>query len=673
MRIHARMEDVVAGDVVINMTGLPEDQIEGTPVLVIMLRLRSQSLGFDPVTASLADGSTCVEWFVRSLRRQRDDVWVVLASPDVLAFEFEARLQEILGVTVQKTRYSHPVAMLEEVMRGRKEAVVAVIPLAACVCPHDMVFRVWERHREGNRMVTFVSGIPRTAAPIVLDKRVLGSLIGLGAQHFDASLHDSIQLMIAAEEQCPGTVIGRGQVGDLSFPEEYRVRADELPAEVRLEGEDDLKRLGLLLQEETYSGDAGVVESGVNRLRGWRQHRMDLRARSVHRWMNLVREGSATHARDAHCKPLKVLFASACSAYTGAEESLLHLVRFLDRGAVAPLSLISLEGKLTNELRRHGVGVECPNFDFSRPNTDSFIYGLAALRKLRPSILHCNGPVGTPLINAAKAIDLPIVQHVRLHDFSALQDQVIQADALICVSDFVFKRLRALEIEEKRIYRVYNPIDLARFRPRCLDKGQARRACGLPEPAEIILLVSRISPEKRIETGIRAFQEVHRNRSSSLLVIVGEDFGEVLYSDSLKQMVRELGLKDHVRFAGFVHDIRLVMAAADVLMLCSVNEPLARCTLEAMAMGVPVVAANSGGTPEIVVDGETGFLVPPGSPLATAQAVLNVLLGREHLEPMIEAARRKVEGQHAPETHARTIMDIYERVVAESSRRCLQA
>jgi glycosyltransferase involved in cell wall biosynthesis len=96
-----------------------------------------------------------------------------------------------------------------------------------------------------------------------------------------------------------------------------------------------------------------------------------------------------------------------------------------------------------------------------------------------------------------------------------------------------------------------------------------------------------------------------------------------------------------VEFAGFVPDVRQRLAQADVLVMPSLSEGLGVAVLEAMAMGKPVVASNTGGLPEAVADGETGLLVPPGNAEALAGALLALLEDPDRAQAMGKAGRRR--------------------------------
>lgn len=172
---------------------------------------------------------------------------------------------------------------------------------------------------------------------------------------------------------------------------------------------------------------------------------------------------------------------------------------------------------------------------------------------------------------------------------------------------------------------------------------------------------------------LQASVSVKRAIPAFRLVFVGESHTKAEWYDSVREQVDDLGLSDCVTFMGFQPDIRQIESAADVFVLCSDREGLGQSVIEAMAMGLPVIATDAGGTPEILRDGLTGFVVPGGDAEALASRVCQVLTDQGIRERLAKAARTFVEVELDANLSAARTMEVYETVVARrfATRLCI--
>ncbi len=175
-----------------------------------------------------------------------------------------------------------------------------------------------------------------------------------------------------------------------------------------------------------------------------------------------------------------------------------------------------------------------------------------------------------------------------------------------------------------RVATVYNGIDPAPFD--AIEDGQVERLRKklAPEGMPLIGVFSRLAPWK----GQHVLIEALRHAPEAHALLVGEAlFGEeARYAEALRRQVRRLGLTDRVHFLGFRDDVPQLMRAVDVVVHTSTApEPFGRVIVEGMLAEKPVVAARAGGALEIVEDGATGLLVPPGAPRLLAGALQKLL------------------------------------------------
>lgn len=184
------------------------------------------------------------------------------------------------------------------------------------------------------------------------------------------------------------------------------------------------------------------------------------------------------------------------------------------------------------------------------------------------------------------------------------------------------------------------------------------RPTGVPVGAPILLHVGRLAPVKGQRELIEALPRL--GHDAAVAVLVGKDLETAgAYERELESLAAAVGVRDRVVLAGYRSDVAALLAAADVFVLPSRVEGLPLTVLEAMAAARPVVATRVGGTPEAVVDGETGLLVPPGDVEALA-AALDSLLGDSDLARRLgEAGRRRVEERFTSAAMNEQVLDSY--------------
>ncbi len=189
----------------------------------------------------------------------------------------------------------------------------------------------------------------------------------------------------------------------------------------------------------------------------------------------------------------------------------------------------------------------------------------------------------------------------------------------------------------RRLHVVYNGIDAGQ-RPKPTQRLAARQALGLARDAFVVGTVGRLDPVKNLPLLLRAHRLLLDQHPQARLVIVGDGpEREALHAD-----VQALGLGDSVLFTGYRADVRAVMPAFDAYANSSTYEGVSLTILEAMAAALPVVATEVGGNPEVVIDHETGRLVP-GQARAFASALLEMARNPLGRYTMGEAGRWRVK------------------------------
>lgn len=226
-----------------------------------------------------------------------------------------------------------------------------------------------------------------------------------------------------------------------------------------------------------------------------------------------------------------------------------------------------------------------------------------------------------------------------------------QSDAVTAVSDSLAASARdAFALEN--VQRIYNFVDPAVMR-RAPNPTMRARFAVPDEP--LILHVSNFRAVKNVLDVVRVFDQITRRRSAVLLMC-----GDGPEAGPAQALVRAMGLEERVHFIGVQDDMADVLSLADLFLLPSAYESFGLGALEAMACGVPVICSRVGGLPEVVLEGETGFLRPPGDVAGMAEAALGALEPDTHARLAHQARRHAVT-----KFSARRIIRHYEALYAE--------
>jgi len=283
------------------------------------------------------------------------------------------------------------------------------------------------------------------------------------------------------------------------------------------------------------------------------------------------------------------------------------------------------------------------------------------------ALVHTNTSVTLGGAAAARVAGVPHVWHVResYDDFARLwpllRRLLLTADALPCVSSAV-----AAQFAGAPAARVLH--DGLALAPRRVERAAARAALGLGDEAFVVAVAGRLSAWKGQDVLVRALADrsLGAGRPAAHLLLAGDAWpGEEARVDALRTLAARHGVADRVHLPGFRDDIDAVYGAADVVAVPSTRpDPLPNAALEAAAAGCCVVASAHGGLPEIVREGETGMLVPPGDPRALAAALASLRDDPARRERLGAAAAADVGARFSSQRMVARIQALYEGLVS---------
>jgi glycosyltransferase involved in cell wall biosynthesis len=231
------------------------------------------------------------------------------------------------------------------------------------------------------------------------------------------------------------------------------------------------------------------------------------------------------------------------------------------------------------------------------------------------------------------------------------------------MTDEIGTHYRERGVRARRFVTIYDGIDVSRF---ATGGGAAvRRELGIPATAPCVGIVGHVQRWKGQLLVADAVARARRHVPGLRCLVVGgvHRLGAE-YAERLKERIAAPDLAGHVMVTGARRDVAACMDAMDVVIHASDREPFGRVVLEAMAAGRPVIAPREGGPLEIVVDGETGLLVPPRDADALAGAIVSLVNDPARRTAMARAARARVTAVFDIHQHMRAVEAVFEDVLS---------
>lgn len=287
-------------------------------------------------------------------------------------------------------------------------------------------------------------------------------------------------------------------------------------------------------------------------------------------------------------------------------------------------------------------------------------------------LIHLNNNVESQLsgLLGAKLSNVPCVAHNRSFQRPqrALRWHFKLVDHHIAISTAVRDNLLELGAPEHRVAVVHDAVNVEEIRSEA-RRSAPREEFGITDDQLVFGLFGRVVPWKGTLEFVRAAVEVLTEEPAARAFVVGDaSDGDPEYFDEVRGLAGESGVSDRFEFPGYRDDVPALMDAMDVVVHAStVPEPFGMVLIEAMALEKPVVATRGGGPDDIVVDGETGVLVPPRSPSSLTDSVLRLLRSPETRAAMGRRGAARVDRKFTSQRYARDTMEIYDHLLGRTS------
>ena len=280
-------------------------------------------------------------------------------------------------------------------------------------------------------------------------------------------------------------------------------------------------------------------------------------------------------------------------------------------------------------------------------SSDVLTYAMSMIRRV-PIMSTAHGWIGnSPKQRAMVALDKRVLRYF---------------DRVIAVSTKIQQDLIDARVPAARINLLHNAIVLANYR-RNGASGSLESLVGKALPRPVIVSIGRLSPEKGHADLVEALRLVAARGRHVSTVLAGDGPAR---ADIIRQ-IQAAGLEQWVHLPGYVNEPARLLQDADLMALPSHTEGLPNAALEALAMEVPVLATNVGGTPEVVFDNETGKLVPARSPESLAAGILDFLDDTAKWKRWADQGRRMVEAQFDFNVRTKRLEALYTEIASQRS------
>lgn len=361
----------------------------------------------------------------------------------------------------------------------------------------------------------------------------------------------------------------------------------------------------------------------------------------------------------------KILFLFVHLNYGGAEVGLLTTLKNIDRERF-DCEILSIEKK-----GAIGVEIEKLGFKVGYLNSSARLFNFRLVAKIgrilkdkRPDILHTSLFYANFFGRIAALFNRPPIvvteersiytekrfYHVIIDNaLSRMTDRIIVCSR--SVMDFTQKQEK---ITEKKFHLIYNAVDADRF-DILEPKGAIRARLKLSKDDFIVGTVGSVIPKKGHKILIGAFGALREDMPSAKLLIVGD--GES--RKELEALVGRMDMADRVFFLGSRADMPEVMNAMDLFVLPSLQEGFPRTLIEAMYSALPIIASDISGIPEIISDGENGFLVRAGDTVALKDRILLLYRDAGLRNAFGKSARKKIKSGYLPKDYVGNLQALY--------------
>jgi len=373
----------------------------------------------------------------------------------------------------------------------------------------------------------------------------------------------------------------------------------------------------------------------------------------------------------------KILHLITGSSIAGAENVVLTLAKGMKSSQFeSEICTLTSEGDLHNKAEQIGIKTYALGYKNILSLPKVVIKLIILLHKINYYIINTHLSQASVIgIIVGRLVKIPCIIETRhysdyMYKYGNKMKQwldketVNMADHVIVVSNAGKEVLKNMEgVKEEKITVIYNGTSIDKFRPYNIKQRRQIRENLKIEEKIILSYTGRLRPEKGHQYLLEAIFEIKDQYTNIVLLLIGDG---VLRSD-LEALTRQLNIENKVRFLGDRKDIPELLSATDIYVHPSVVEGFGISIIEAMAAGLPVIATNVGGIPEIITNGENGILVPPENPQALAEAISDLIEHPDKRKALAENGKQRVVTNFTDEIMVKKYMEVYRNIINQKN------
>lgn len=379
--------------------------------------------------------------------------------------------------------------------------------------------------------------------------------------------------------------------------------------------------------------------------------------------LSVIDRGGQNLSKATIGKKLNIVYLAGTLLGGGAERELVNQVKVLKRAGhnVVVLTLVAGEA-IQEEIEQAGVKVIYVGL--RQAKMLRLLKIIHFCRQMSPDIIHSQHfHANLYAMLAGKITNVVAVGSIQNDLYSEIRNTGLLGTASFKILPWLtanskpgLTNLLASGYPEDRAFYLPNAVDLEIF-----DQKKESLMADFPwdQNRPVVMAVGRLVPQKRYDRFLRILRDIKAAGLEVQGVIAG---GGPLQSE-LMTLSRNLGIDNDVMFLGHRHDVPGLLAQADIFLLSSDHEGMPNVVQEAMAANLPVVASMTGAVPDLVLDGTTGFIIPPHNEDDFASKIISLLRNEELRKKFGKAGRRRAEDEFSLEKLAKTLDNIYHSIL----------